>query len=401
MACLLIIFLFPKVNWNVQALNVEVEDEDDSIVKNDFIVSDENMNPEVLGKDRMVILKAIEDETKMYQTLHYADIQNVKFFYDKGNKTIFTQIAIKPGNYHYTNGTTYGMAININPFQNAIPQITDADYIYKFLFDKGRWSEILAVQHTPGQQKILSTSSVNSSKFLNEKENYIRMNFDMNRIGKPEEFQVKFFTSANQSIPTGKSYMLIDKIPWIEIPTATISLSLEPEISKIYPQQPPIPEKIIVNSTSKIAHVFVITPHNKKCDVQHASSDYCWHFEGPTSILIPPSSFESIPVTLRAYNLSKISHDIFLKYSYFQLQPQASGGNIPTSISKPWHIKVGEFWPDLLQGVLEIPNKYPWIIGLISGTGSFFLGFFVSNNQEPLQSKIKKLFTRKKHSETK
>ncbi len=145
------------VNSNIQALNVVVDDEDDSLVNHDFIVTDENMNPVILGGNRTAILNSIEKETAKYEKLNHVDIQNVKFFYDKGNKTTFSQIAIKPGNYGYTEGTTYGMAININPFLNSsMPQITDADYIYKFVFNKGNWYEILAVQHTPGEQEILS-----------------------------------------------------------------------------------------------------------------------------------------------------------------------------------------------------------------------------------------------------
>lgn len=389
-----------KVNWDVQALNVVVDDEDDSLLNHDFMVTDENINPVLLGNDRIKILGLIENETTNYETLNHIDIQNVKFFYDKGNKTIFTEIAIKAGNYSYTDGTTYGMAININPFLNpSSPQITDADYVYKFIFNNGTWSEILGVQHTPGEQKMLSTSLVNISKFLNETENYIRMNFHMNRIGSPEDFQAQFFASGNVNIPTGKSYTLTDVIPWIEVPTATISLSLEPEISKVYPQQK-LHENIIINSTSKIAHKVQLC-QNEKCDGSPVvCSTFCWEFERVGAILIPPSNLDSISAILTANNTNKISQDFRLSARDFQLE-SAGIFNRPTDISKTWHVRVGEFWSDLLLGILDIPKKYPYIIGIISSTLSFFIGVYVSKHQKPLHSKISKLLKRKTHSQTK
>ncbi len=219
------------------------------------------------------------------------------------------------------------------------------------------------------------------------------MNFDMNRIGSPEEFQIRFFTTSTVGNLTGKPYTLTDVIPWIEVPTPIISLSLEPEISKVYPQQQPISEKIIINSTSKITHKVQLHPQNKICPVG-LDGDYCWEFERLGAILIPPSNLDSVPVTLKINNMSKISHDFVLRAVDFQFEG-AGISHKSSDITKVWHIRVGDFWPDLLQGVLDIPNKYPYIIGIISSTGSFFLGFFVSKNQKPIHSKIRKLLNRK------
>ena len=112
------------------------------------------------------------------------------------------------------------MAININRFPNPFePRITDADYVYRYVYSKGTLYKVLSIRHSGGEQKSFAPDKI-QSRNINLREHFIRLEFDTTKIGKPDSFQVQFFAWTSPSLGSNQSYSFIDIIPWIEVPNA-------------------------------------------------------------------------------------------------------------------------------------------------------------------------------------
>ena len=397
MVFLLVLFIN---SHNVEALRLVVHDEDEDKQEGDFLFTDENMkvlNQTSHFNDR----EQIKNATKNYTQINYIDLKNVKFFYD-GNGTILADVIINNDtNYAFSDETTYGIAININSFPNpARPAIIDADYIYRSVYNKNSntWFKVLGIQHSQGEEKPFSRPHAEPEhNFLNQTEHYVRMRFDTNNIGSPEEFQVQFFawTKVNLSnSSTNLIYHLIDLTPWIEVPQPVISLSLNPEISKIYPQENK-QEYVEVKSTSKVLSANIRLCQNEDCTKPidcGLPSGYCWIFtQGDRAVLSPPVNFASVPVTL---NTKKIDSGKAHLQMFADIYPVDAGVNLPDKKVQVWDLDVGDHTSEVFQGLIESPIKYPYIITIIAFIGGLFI------DRKSVSSHINKGLERIRHSQT-
>ena len=263
-ALLPVLLLFFNINnWKVEALRVMVQDQDENQQDYDFLFADRNLK-QIQLENRFNATQNVTKVTDNYKDINYLDIKNVKFLYANGS--IIAEIVFnKERNSKFAEGTTYGMAININPFQNpSKPEITDADYIYKFIFINGSWNKVLGIQHSHGEEEHFPPEKLEQNNPLNAGADYARMNFNTAKIGSPEEFQVQFFASSNVKISNSLNYTLVDVVPWIEVPQSTVSLSLNPDVSKVYPWDTKKLD-IVITSTSKASTDKVVFSPDLKC----------------------------------------------------------------------------------------------------------------------------------------
>lgn len=385
--CLLmiIVFVFGMNVRNVEALRLIVQDEDESLINHDFFLSDEDMNVLSNQSTRLEALKQISDATK-FKGINYADLKSIKFFY-ADNGTIVADIVLnKDANYSFVEGTAYGMAINMNPFPNASsPIITDADYIYKYVYNNGTWYKVLAIKHAGGEEKSFRQSRIESDN-LNEKENYVRMVFNTGNIGKPDSFQVQFFAWTKATLPNNYTYSLIDVTPWIEVPPPEISLSLDEKKIKVYPGDPPKTIYVKLNSTSSLS---------KNIDLKFCQDNKC-RFIMSTTLTPPTKKTASLPITLQTENIdpSKLHLQLF---AYVSPTDAFTVANLPNPKLKVWDldVEVGNHLLETWQGLTKIP---PHILLLLVSIFTFIGGIFI--NKESLSLRFKKFLEsrRKKHA---
>jgi hypothetical protein len=397
-------------NQEVKASRVIVQDEDEHGQNNDFIFTDENMKQKRL-ENLTAVTGNISNVTGNYRNISYIDIKNVKFLYDNSNGTIIADIVINKEPYDdFAEGTTYGMAININPFQNSSnPEIADADYLYRFIFNNGSWNKVLGIQHTHGEEQPFAREKLEPSNPLNAKERYIRMPFNTAKIGNPEEFQVQFFASTKVKI-NSTNYTLVDVVPWIEIPPSTVKLALDPEVTKVYPQDKKKVD-IVLNTTSRVSSDIVRLCQNDECSNDPNScslgelsllarvlnnkefcvdfircSTYCWIFDEKAAKISPEKNTYAIHAMLITKDITPPSLGVTLTAKD---SPSTGLGVVQEEkdISHTWHFAVGSYHSDFILSALDFPNKYPYIIGLVTSIGTFFFGLFLDKGS--VSSKIK------------
>ena len=381
---LILLFSFTINSDSAQALNVNVQDQDESLVADDFAYYDLNMHP-IGGFDNKI---AIRQETGNFSTIKHLDIQNIKFFYHNGNIT--AEILIKEGgNYNFTNGTTYGMAININNFRHSVPEIADADYIYRYILNNKDWYRVLAIAHTSGQEENITSSPTNLSKFFNENKHYIRMNFNTKEIGSPEEFQVLFFAAGIVRVPSNQSYFVIDYIPWIEVPQPRIFVSLEPPIHNVYPNDNK-KVNLIINSTSKVPHRIQLCQNEACINNATKSAKYNWEFK-ENGVEVPPTGSYTVPTVLSTGTINEVGDDFEL---FYRDAPVGVAGvlQVPVPLSKTWHLTVSSPLYDLAIWLADLPVRYPYIVSAVSFLG----GFLFHRNHKLFSSKAKKLLSKLK-----
>jgi len=387
---LLMIFLiiFSLNSRNVEALRLIVQDEDETIRNHDFLMTDEDMNVLRNQSDLFSVLNETTNPTKNFTDINYIDLKNVKFFY-ADNGTIIADVVINNAtNYRFNEGTAYGMAININPFPNATkPELTDADYIYKYVYNKGAWYNVLAIRHAGGEERSFEPSRIDSHG-LNKTENYVRINFNSNKIGKPDSFQVQFFGWTKVNLPNNHTYSLIDIIPWIEVPEQEISLSLDREINKVYPDDTKI-INVIVKSTSKLSKSI------KLCQDEYCKpvecNNYCWNFRKINGTiqdsiqLSPPTNLVYLPVTLVTKNIDSGKLHIQL-FAHISPTDKVTATNLPDKKLIVWDLDVGDRWSAAWEGLISIPAH---ILALLVSIFTFFGGLFI--DRKTLSSKVKNL----------
>jgi hypothetical protein len=401
---LLVIALLPVLvlsfninNWKVEALRVMVQDQDENQQDYDFLFADRNLK-QIQLENRFNAIQNVRNVTDNYKDINYLDIKNVKFLYDNTNGSIIAEIVFnKERNSKFAEGTTYGMAININPFQNSSkPEITDADYIYKFIFINGSWNKVLGIQHSHGEEEHFPPEKLEQNNPLNAGGDYTRMKFNTAKIGSPEEFQVQFFASSNVKISSSLNYTLVDVVPWIEVPQSTVSLSLDPDVSKVYPWDTKKVD-IVISSNSKASTDYVIFSPDLKC-----SNDYlpygsllpygsrpCWILDEHSTIVSPAKKSHSIHAALITRNLTGQSITVTLPAT--DITTNGPGVTAESKdISQTWHFRVGSPYSDFIESGLDFPNKYSYIIGLIAAIGTFISGIFVS--KEKTSERVKKFF---------
>lgn len=392
--CLLVLF-FVVLNYNnekTDALPLIVHDETESIRNRDFLLSDVDMNVLPNQDNLFRTRNEIANLTDNLKAINYNDIKSVKFFYGD-NGTIIADVLINNNNseYGFTDGTTYGMAININPFPNATePRITDADYIYKYVYSKGTWYKALSIRHSGGEQKSFAPEKI-ESRNINLTEHFIRLEFDNSKIGKPDSFQVQFFAWTRPNLPTNLSYSFIDIIPWIEVPTPEISLSLDREINKVFPQDTK-KLNLILKSTSTLSKIvklcqneFCESEPERKCD------NYCWNFERNTTQLSPLENMVYIPVTLSTGNIDPEKLHAQM-YAYISPADESKLSNSPVKILKVWDFDVGDHWSEAWENFKSIPSH---ILALIVSIITFVGGLFI--DRKWLSTKVKNLLRKKKN----
>jgi len=388
-------------NQQINASGVIVQDEDEHIHDNDFIFTDENIKQKRL-ENRTAVTDNIKNLTDNYRNISYIDIKNVKFLYDNSNGTIIADIAINKEPYDdFAEGTAYGMAININPFQNSSnPEIADADYLYRFIYNNGSWNKVLAILHTNGGEQQFAPEKLEPSNPLNAKEHYIRMTFNTAKIGNPDEFQVQFFASTNVKI-NSTNYTLTDLVPWIEIPQSTVKLALDPEVTNVYPQDKKMVD-IVLNTNSRVSSDFVRLCQNEQCSNDPNScslrelslfarvlyskdfcvdfitcSNYCWIFDEKAAKISPEKNTYAIHAMLITKDIMPPSLGVTLNAR----DSSSTGLGVlqeEKDISHTWHFAVGSHQSDFIMSALDFPNKYPYIIGLVTSIGTFFFGLFMN-----------------------
>lgn len=381
---------------NVHALHVVVHDEDEQQLVHDFLITDEHMR--VLANQGNIsnVYDLLGKTAAGYKGINYIDIKNVKFFYSENGTIIAELLTNDDTNYNFTDGTTYGMAININSFPNpARPLITDADYIYKFVYNNGTWDQVLTIQHMEGDEKPLSSGKLDEKEF-NEQNHFVRMKFDTNKIGKPDEFQIQFFGWTKARISGNESYSLIDVIPWIEVPTPDISMSLNPTISKVYPWES-TPEKIMIKSTSAMSTGIKLC-QDENCNVPNCDA-YCWNFTRGSIrkdgiVLTPPANFGSIDVTLNTRNVDHGKQRLEMFANIYPIDV-TTRSNLPDKKLQVWDLDVGDHNLENFQNLANLPNVYPYMISILIPLGTFIGGVFVDKKE--LTRRIKRLTKRKNH----
>lgn len=380
--CLLIlpVLTFIVNGHEVQALRPFVDDEDEA---QDFDFAITAINSSNLG-NASAVKHLILEKTKNYENEGYADIKNVKLFYYNSNGTIAAEIVTgKSGNYNFSDRTTYGVAINLNPFLNPVnPGMQEADYIYRFIFNNktGNWSRYLAIEHNQGEEKILSGPRASAGPILNKTEHYVRMFIDLSKIGAPEKFQVKFFASTIINTVTNGSYFLTDDTPWIEVPQPVISLSVEPEISEIYPDQNKT-VKINVKSTSNISQTVKLCSDKTlllNCQDPKDCSNFCWNFLNTSTVVVgPPTNFNTVPAKFVSKTIGN-EGDIMYTNLYYSSYPTDTSVGTPHPSAFKVRLIVGNYWTDVRNSIFEFPVKYPYVptaIFLVAGFTVHRIGF--------------------------
>lgn len=377
---IIFVFVFSMNSRNVEALPLIVQDEDESLINHDFLLADEDMNLLSNQSTRLIALKEVASATNNFKGINYADLKSIKFFY-ADNGTIIADIVInKDTNYRFVEGTVYGMAINMNPFPNASnPVLTDADYIYKYVYNTGIWYEVLAIRHAGGEEKSFRPNRIDSNN-LNETENYVRMEFNTANIGKPDSFQVQFFAWTKANLPNNHSYSLIDVTPWIEVPPPEIFLSLDGKI-KVYPDEPQT-LNVRLNSTSSLS---------KNIDLKLCQDNDCKPINSTT--VSPPTKLAYLPVLLRTENIGpKKLHLQF--FAYVSPTDAFTAPNFPNPKVWDLDVDVGDRWLERWDSLTHIP---PHILLLLVSIVTFIGGIFI--NKQSLSSRFKKFMKsrRKKH----
>ena len=357
---MLFIFVFSMNSKNVEALRLIVHDEDESQFNQDFLLADEDMNPLADQTARIVTLNEVKKTTNNFKELNYADLKSIKFFY-ADNGTIIADIVLnKDTNYRFAEGTAYGMAININAFPNASnPVLSDADYIYKYVYNKGTWNKVLAIRHSGGEEKSFSPNKIGSNN-LNETENFVRMDFNTAKIGKPDSFQVQFFAWTNANLPNNHSYSLIDVTRWIEVPEPKIFLTLDRTI-KVYPNEPKT-LSVTLNSTSSLS---------KNIDLQFCQHRDC---ELSSTTLSPPTNLDHVSVTLNTKNIIDPLHLNFT--AFISPNDPFTAWSQSNKEQKVWNVDVvvGDHWSEKWESLIKIP---PHIILLLVSIVTFIGGIFI------------------------
>ena len=397
---ILVIFLitFTVTSGKAEALRLIVRDEDESVRNSDFLMTDADMNVLENQSDLRKVLKEATNQAGNNSDINYMDLKNVKFFY-ADNGTIVADIVFNNNtNYKFNEGTTYGMAININAFPNATkPELTDADYIYKYVYNKGAWYNILGIEHSGGEERYFSPNKIDSNG-LNKTQNYVRMKFDTNRIGKPDSFQVQFFGWTRVPL-SNQSYSLIDVIPWIEVPEQEISLSLDRAINKVYPDDSKS-LNVIIKSTSELSKTIKLC-QDELCNPVECIN-YCWNFTKingtvhDSVALSPPTNLRYLPVTLVTKNIGSGK-------LHTQLYANISPADKKTATSKPdkepmvWDFDVGNKWRDRWDYIINLPSHiFTLGVTIITAIVTFLGGLLI--DRKSLTLKLKNLFKKEKES---
>lgn len=243
-----------------------------------------------------------------------SDIKAISFW--SNGRFLNSTIWFGPTLTEFNPNVTYGILFDVDSNNNTGFQ--GADYLLET--GKPNNNSTNLIMKLFELSKLGNRSMYNSTIDTDMKKGYVHLDLDLNRIGNPPKFLVKFFTSEKMEI-NGISKVLIDDTAWYSIPNPVIQLILSPSNITLNPGQKGFVDLQVSSNVSIPLYTEIYYSNN----VGVGSTFYNKH---TIASILDPYSHYSYRLELQAtdYAIENANYIVPVEASIF---PTESGSNYP------------------------------------------------------------------------